>query len=265
MLRLAITSLTLGLFSFMTPDAGSAVAVEKIVPASASVSSLSFAQKQLAFDAHVADLYKQAGLEKAGLAFDVFNKAYVGHRNFKQQGKLNKKKELLTVIDFTKTSNHKRLWIVDLNAGKLVYHSLVAHGKNTGEVKAVNFSNELNSNMSSMGFYITDETYFGKHGLSLRLNGMDGKFNSNARSRAIVMHGADYVSDDFLKQYGRLGRSLGCPAIPREISKEVVELIKDNTTMYIHSADKTYASDHLNSVKAVEAFAMEASLFSDNA
>src|SRR5690606_932140 len=108
----------------------------------------------------------------------------------------------------------------DLKSKKVLFNTLVAHGRNTGQATADKFSNLPNSNMSSLGFYLTDETYFGKHGLSLKLDGMDNGHNDKARERAIVMHGADYVSDSFVKQHGRLGRSLGCPALPQEISKE---------------------------------------------
>jgi hypothetical protein len=222
-----------------------------------SVERLSLAEKKLAFDQHVAQVYQQAGLQKAGLSLPVFKKAYTGYQNFRAQGLLSAEKQLLTVVDFTKPSDQKRMWIVDLAQNKVLFHNLVAHGRNTGNVKAEKFSNELNSNMSSMGFYVTDKTYYGKHGLSLRLSGMDEAYNSKAMERAIVLHGADYVSDDFIKQYGRLGRSLGCPAVPRAISGDVIELIKDNTTLYIHSADKTYTSAFLNTERAIESFAQQ--------
>lgn len=218
---------------------------------------LSLAEKKLAFDQHVEQVYQQADLKKAGLSLAVFKRAYTGYQNFRNQGILSPEKQVLTVVDFTKPSSQKRMWIVDLAQNKVLYHNLVAHGRNTGNVIAEKFSNTLNSNMSSMGFYVTDKTYYGKHGLSLRLSGMDDAYNSKAMERAIVLHGADYVSDDFIRQYGRLGRSLGCPAVPRAISGDVINLIKDNTTLYIHSADKTYTSSYLNTERAIEAFARQ--------
>ncbi|WP_224744074.1 murein L,D-transpeptidase catalytic domain family protein [Pontibacter aquaedesilientis] len=224
---------------------------------SSSLALLSFAEKKEAYQEHVQGVYQKAGLKNAGLSFSVFERAYTGYQNFRQQGVASADKPVMTVVDFTKPSNVKRMWIIDIKSGKVLYNTLVAHGRNTGNVKAEMFSNEPNSNMSSMGFYVTDHTYYGKHGLSLRLSGKDEKYNSNAMERAIVLHGADYVSDAFVKQYGRLGRSLGCPAVPREISGDVIDLIKDNTVLYIHTADKKYTSAYLNAELAVEAFALE--------
>jgi hypothetical protein len=267
MIKAVITSLTLSLLIIATPggahnDATSASAratTETMLTAN-SLSMLSFAEKKMAFEEHVQELYDKADLKKSGLSYSVFERAYMGYHNFRQQKLAATDKTVMTVVDFTKPSNQKRMWIIDLGSRKVLFNTLVAHGRNTGSVQAEKFSNEPNSNMSSMGFYITDKTYFGKHGLSLRLSGMDEKYNSKAMERAIVLHGADYVSEDFVKQYGRLGRSLGCPSVPREISGEVIELIKDNTVLYIHSGDKQYTSDFLNSAKAVESYAMESGL-----
>ncbi|GAB3196036.1 hypothetical protein ABID22_001699 [Pontibacter aydingkolensis] len=260
MLRIVLTSLTLGLLSFTTP--ASITLEESTAPlstlnpsASGNGSSLSYHEKELVFDAHVQEVYQQAGLKSKGLDFGVFRNAYVGFQNFKNQNLTASSKSILTVIDFTKTSNQKRMWIIDLQAKKVLINTLVAHGRNTGNVTADKFSNQPNSYMSSVGFYLTDATYYGKHGLSLRLSGMDDKYNSNAMERAIVVHGADYATDAFIKQHGRLGRSLGCPAVPREISKEVIEAIKDKTVMYIHGNEKNYTSDFLNQTNAVNAFA----------
>lgn len=264
MIRAVLTSLTLALLSFTNPGApaaGSARATIPALKASAHTSAhktaaVTFAEKQVAFNDYTLEVYNNADLKKAGLSFIVFQKAFVGFHNFKKQHLISPAKSILTVIDFAKPSREKRLWIIDLQSEKLLFNTLVAHGRNTGDDKALKFSNQPNSFMSSIGFYLTDNTYFGKHGLSLRLNGMDGKYNSNARERAIVMHGADYVSAAFVKQYGRLGRSLGCPAVPEEVSGEVINAIKDNTCLYINGADANYTSNFLNATSAVEAFAM---------
>lgn len=264
MLRVTLTSLAVGLFSFTSPAFNSNEAAPKPVPAADKIATvatgtmLTFAEKQAAFEDHLLDIYNEANLESKGLALDVFRKAAVGYQNFKQKGLVSPSKSVLTVIDFTKSSREKRLWIIDLKSKKLLFNTLVAHGRNTGQDKAVKFSNTPNSYMSSLGFYLTDATYFGKHGLSLRLTGKDAAFNSNAMARAIVVHGADYATAAFVKQNGRLGRSLGCPAIPQEVSKEIIMAIKNNTVMYIHGNDKNYKSDYLNTTLAVEAFAMEA-------
>ncbi|WP_241739033.1 murein L,D-transpeptidase catalytic domain family protein [Pontibacter beigongshangensis] len=231
--------------------------LEVNAPLASASAAISFTEKQMLFDDYVLGVYEDAKLKKAGLSLEVFKKAIIGYQNFKQHNMLAPAKSIITVIDFTKTSRDKRLWIIDLKSKKVLFNTLVAHGRNSGEDKAVEFSNEFNSYKSSMGFYITNKTYFGKHGLSLRLTGMDENYNSNAMERAIVMHGADYVSDSFIKQYGRLGRSLGCPALPTAVTKEVVELIKDNTCLYIHTADKTYASNYLDPTVAVEMYALE--------
>lgn len=155
----------------------------------------------------------------------------------------NIKKEILTVIDFSLPSTKKRLWIIDLKAKKILFNDYVAHGRNSGDNEVVAFSNRTGSYMSSIGFYLTAETYQGKHGLSLRLEGMDKGYNSNARSRAIVIHGADYVSQDFIRQYGRLGRSLGCPSVSMDIHEEVIETIKEGSALFIYYPDTDFLKE----------------------
>jgi hypothetical protein len=123
---------------------------------------------------------------------------------------------------------------------KIIIHSLVAHGKNSGLEYATQFSNQPQSYQSSLGFYKTGGTYQGKHGLSLYLDGLENDINSNARERLIVMHGADYVSEDFIKNYGRLGRSFGCPALPYEISGDVIESLKNGACLFIYHPNTTY-------------------------
>ncbi len=258
MLRTAILLLTLSLLSFRTPVSPT-IAGENLSAKAhlTALSGMTFEQKQLAFTEHVTQIYQELSLKNQGLALPVFQKAFVGLLNLKEQGLVPASKSILTVVDFTKSSNKKRMWVIDLASKKVLMNTLVAHGRNTGNVKAEKFSNTPNSFMSSMGFYVTSHTYYGKHGLSLRLKGMDEGFNSNAMERAIVVHGADYATDDFIKQYGRLGRSLGCPAVPTEISKELIETIKDETVLYVHSNDASYTSDYLNMKPVVENFATE--------
>lgn len=271
MLRFVLTSVTLCLLSFVHTGAVSssnttlpALENKTTVTDPKTSTALTFEEKLQAFEVYSEDIYDAADLKGAGLSYEVFHKAFIGHQNLKSKGLASKKKSIITVIDFTKSSKHKRLWVIDLNAKKILKNTLVAHGKNSGEEKALKFSNVHNSYMSSMGFYVTDKTYYGKHGLSLKLSGVDKAFNSNAMTRAIVMHGADYVSEEFIKQYGRLGRSLGCPAIPQAVTKEIIGLVKDNTCLYIHTADKKYNSDYLNQAQAVESFALEMPLLATN-
>ena len=170
---------------------------------------------------------------------EVFNIAFKGYKALKTEpGTL--KKDIITVIDFSLPSTKKRLWIIDLNTKTVLFNDYVAHGRNSGDDMAVSFSNDSGSNMSSIGFYLTGETYNGKHGLSLRLEGMEGEFNSNARNRAIVMHGADYVSADFIEKYGRLGRSLGCPSVSMDIHEQVINTIKEGTALFIYYPDPVF-------------------------
>jgi hypothetical protein len=151
--------------------------------------------------------------------------------------------EVITIIDFSLQSDRERLWVLDLNQGKVLFHCLVSHGRNSGELKAEYFSNTPGSNESSPGFFVTGETYIGKHGLSLVLDGLEKGINDKARERAIVIHGADYVSDDFVRSHGRLGRSLGCPAIPVELSDDIIKTIKGGSCLFIYAPGPGYTSN----------------------
>ncbi|HZK08404.1 MAG TPA: murein L,D-transpeptidase catalytic domain family protein [Bacteroidales bacterium] len=185
------------------------------------------------------ELYEEIGsINQNYPSYDVFALAIKGFNNLKATQKI--KKSILTVIDFSKSSNEKRLWVIDLKTRKVLFNDYVAHGRNSGDEFAKTFSDIPSSYMSSIGFYVTDITYQGKHGLSLRLDGVDGNFNKNARERAIVMHGADYVSPDFINKYGRLGRSFGCPSVSMEIYKDVIETICDGSLLFIYYPDKKY-------------------------
>lgn len=198
------------------------------------------------FKSNLLELYKQCGLD-GKLSFDAFRAALTGYLNLGYQDDL-KNKSIVSIVDFTLPSTKKRLFVIDLAARKLLFNTYTSHGKNSGENIAVNFSNRPESHQSSMGFYVTAETYHGKHGYSLRLEGKDASFNDNARSRAIVVHGAAYVSENFIKQYGRLGRSQGCPALPQELSKEIIDVIKDGSLLFLYHNSEQYLtkSKHLN-------------------
>lgn len=154
-----------------------------------------------------------------------------------QEKDLVKVDTILTIIDFSKPSTDKRLYILDLKNQQVIKNTWVAHGKRSGVDIAEDFSNNRHSNKSSLGVFITSETYMGKHGYSLRLDGMNEGLNDNARKRAIVIHGADYVSERFIKNYGRLGRSFGCPAVPLDESKEIINLIKEGSFLFIYHPD----------------------------
>ena len=130
---------------------------------------------------------------------------------------------------------------MDLENGKLLFNTLVAHGRNSGKLYATRFSNRFSSFESSLGFYVTGDTYYGSNGYSLRLLGMEQGFNSNALSRGIVIHSADYVNEEYSKSCGRLGRSEGCPAIPSDVHRSVIETIKNGSCFFVYGKDKRYA------------------------
>lgn len=174
------------------------------------------------------------------LSYDVFYKAYIGYLNLKQAGKLNTDKEILTICDMSLSSVQSRMWIIDLKNKKLLCNTFVAHGRKSGDDRANHFSNRTGSRMTSLGFYVTADTYEGEHGLSLHLQGMDSRFNDAAFKRGIVVHGASYVSNQHIAQNSFLGRSWGCPAVPDHLSKQIIETIKDNTCLFIYYPDKNY-------------------------
>jgi hypothetical protein len=204
------------------------------------------------------DLYTSLGAEQQGLRFEVFEKALTGYLNLKQAGRLSEHQQRLTVVDFDLPSTEKRLWVLDLTEHKVLFHTLVAHGHNSGENEATSFSNTDQSNMSSLGFYVTGQEYQGKHGRSLRLQGLDEGFNTNAASRSVVMHGADYVSEAFIKQNGRLGRSLGCPALPLDQYAQIIDAVHGGSCLFLNKSNAGYASKYLNQEAALAALAAEA-------
>jgi len=202
---------------------------------------------RLQFEDSLVHLYNAMNLSDYDLAFDAFRYGMIGYGTLQQQGKLSDKK-LLTIIDFTKPSTEKRFYILDLSSLRVTYHTYVSHGKNSGENKATTFSNVLHSNQSSMGFFATAETYIGGKGFSLKLDGLEKGYNDNARERAVVIHEAEYVSESWIKKYGRLGRSQGCPALPKGLSKEIIQTIKNNTLIFAYYNDTAYlqSSQYLN-------------------
>jgi hypothetical protein len=193
------------------------------------------------FEKNVLDIYTKCNL-KDELEFTVFNRAMIGYNSISLTNK-----KVITIIDFSKPSTEKRLFIIDVENRKLLYQTLVAHGKNSGVNIASQFSNRSGSLKSSLGFFRTAETYNGKHGYSLRLDGMEKGVNDNARKRAIVIHGAKYVNDEFINKYNRLGRSWGCPAISDQLSKEIIELIKDGSCLYIYANNIDYKENSIDS------------------
>ena len=209
---------------------------------------------QKRFFAYVDELYQNCGLE-GKLSKDAFRYAMIGYFNLKD-GNYLKNPDILSIADYSLPSTEKRFFVLDLKKETLLYNSLVAHGRNTGLKYARRFSNIPESKKSSLGFTVTGETYYGKHGLSLRLRGTEKGFNSNALQRYIVIHGAEYVSEDFIDRFGRLGRSWGCPALPEEISNRVIRNIEDGTCFFSYYQDEKYlnSSDFLDLSTALNEF-----------
>jgi len=194
------------------------------------------------------ELYSELNLEKTGLDQDIFDSAVKGMNKLSDNGVI-KRKDIITIIDFSQPSTEKRLYVADLKNKKVLFNTFVAHGKNSGELFAKSFSNQNSSLKSSPGFYSTAETYFGGHGYSLRLNGLEKNINDNARSRAIVMHGAPYASNGAIQSLGRLGKSWGCPAVPAELTTPIINAIKDGSCLFIYTPENSYqqSSTILNS------------------
>lgn len=188
-----------------------------------------------------AALYDSLHLGVSGLSKQAFDYAVTGYNYLLSQGKI-KNDGVLSIVDFSLPSSAKRLFVIDLKNYAVLFNTYVSHGRNSGKAIANEFSNAANSFKSSLGFYVTSGTYKGKHGYSLRLEGEEQGINDNALSRGIVMHCAPYVSEDFIKRQGYIGRSQGCPAIPSTIYKPIIEKIKDGSCLFMYSPDKFYMS-----------------------
>ncbi|WMJ74020.1 murein L,D-transpeptidase catalytic domain family protein [Cytophagaceae bacterium ABcell3] len=218
-----------------------------------AVDKVKGSQERENYEQHLEEIYKAAALDSTGLSFEVFRKGVTGYYNMLENQVLQNQ-SIVTIIDYTKPSTEKRLWIIDLDKREIVEHTLVAHGKNTGDNVALNFSNAPGSHMSSQGFFVTKNIYQGKHGKSLRIEGLDENFNNNALSRAIVIHGASYVCDDFVSQNGRLGRSHGCPAVPVDKTNTIIDLVHGGSCVFINSGSPDYYSDFLNENAAIKIY-----------
>lgn len=209
----------------------------------ANVSSISY-KKEIGPEGaeHVSSAYTlYHNLCNAGIDIqeDVFRFAIKGFSTLSAAGKLNAD-SILTIIDFSRSSREKRMFVIDLKEKKLLFNTVVAHGRNTGEEYARSFSNKLNSHQSSLGFYVTRSTYNGSNGYSLELDGMEKGVNDNALSRAIVMHGAEYANESIIKIKGYLGRSFGCTALPTSVNKKVIDKIKEGSCLFIYYPDMEY-------------------------
>jgi hypothetical protein len=185
------------------------------------------------------NIYESLQLQRMGLNRQVFNYALKGFNYMSRMGLL-KNDRILSIVDYSKPSSEKRLYIIDLQKVQVLYKTYVSHGAKSGKEFAHQFSNSISSNKSSLGFYETEKTYIGKNGYSLQLNGLEKGINDHANEQAIVIHGAPYVSESFIKMKGLLGRSWGCPAIPENVSKPIIDKIKNGTCLFIYANDKRY-------------------------
>jgi len=201
------------------------------------------------------NVYQEAHLKNYGLSFEVFEKGLRGYLNV-QATDARADKAILAIADFDQNSTAKRLYLIDLKNDSLLLNSWVAHGQASGDDIASRFSNLEDSYSSSIGFFLTAEEYSGVHGRSLKLDGLDTGFNDQARNRAIVIHGAPYVSKSSIQALGRLGRSQGCPAVASELSDQVITTLGAGSVLFINRSENNYTSSHLT-----EASAELASLF----
>jgi len=186
------------------------------------------------------DTYSLVSLADTGLTRNVFDLAIKGLKKLDTNGQLHNP-NIVTIADYSQSSNKKRLYVIDLKNKKLLFNTYVAHGRNTGGEYANSFSNVEGSLKSSLGFYITEHPIMGSHtGYALMIAGIEKGINDNASKRAIIIHAADYATENFIKKYGRLGRSLGCPALPPDMNKPIIETIKDGTCLFIYNPSDSY-------------------------
>ncbi|WP_029035241.1 murein L,D-transpeptidase catalytic domain family protein [Salinimicrobium terrae] len=192
-------------------------------------------------------LYEEFASVNADMPSQIsFTYALTGYKKLKGENKIEN--ELLTIVDFSLPSTEKRMWILNMENNTILYHTYVSHGQNTGGNMATEFSNTPNSLQSSLGFYVTAETYYGRNGLSLFIDGQEKEFNSKARERYVVIHGADYAKEESIKRLGRLGRSYGCPAVPSEVAIDLINTIKGKSALFIYHTNSEYIakSSYLN-------------------
>jgi hypothetical protein len=215
------------------PEPVPAAATEFSVAKAAKAAELRIVMYQAAL------IYARMDLEDQGLNQKAFEYAWRGYHNMLKKG-LIRKKSVLSICDFSQSSRTRRMYVIDVEHKKLLYRTYVAHGQNSGDEFATTFSNDEDSYKSSLGFYVTQRTYIGRNGLSLRLSGVDPGYNDMAFKRRIVLHGSTYVSDKYMQAYGTLGTSLGCPAIPSSVSGKIIRIVKDGSCLFIYHPTQQY-------------------------
>jgi hypothetical protein len=187
-------------------------------------------------------MYNYMELENSDLNEQAFEYAWRGYHNLLKKG-LIRKKNVLTICDFSQPSYSKRLYVIDVRHKKLLYQTYVAHGQNSGGDYATSFSNDPESFKSSLGFYLTKKTYRGRNGLSLRISGIDTGYNDMASKRNIVLHGSNYVNPQYMSDFGTIGTSLGCPAIPTGVSKHIIRAVKNGSCLFIYHPTQKYLEE----------------------
>lgn len=184
-------------------------------------------------------LEKYLSLNEPSLKPEAFRIGLIGFEALRSKGLISND-SLLTIIDFSLPSSRDRFFVINLLSNRLVYKTLVAHGRNSGDLYANRFSNSMQSHESALGFFITGKSYQGGQGYSLQLEGVDTGYNDRTRVRGIVIHAADYATHEYVTRYGRLGRSFGCPALPPELSRPIINLIRDGSVLFSYYPDPAY-------------------------
>jgi hypothetical protein len=238
-----LTNSNLKNFKYSSPEMNVATA-EKVAATDNKLSENASAAAKKAFEVKMVieqalTLYDSMKLEKSGLNQKAFEYAWRGYHNLLKTGQL-KKSYVLTVCDFTQSSSSKRMYVIDVAHKKLLFNTYVSHGMNSGVEYATTFSNRANSFKSSLGFFVTTKTYVGKNGLSLKVKGLEKGYNDQAAKRHIVLHGSDYISPEYLKDNGEMGRSLGCAAIPNTMSPKIIKTIKNGSCLFIYHPTTKY-------------------------
>ncbi|HEX3769159.1 MAG TPA: murein L,D-transpeptidase catalytic domain family protein [Puia sp.] len=230
-------------FKYTSPEINAAAA-EKMIAVDKVSDFKSNAEVKKAFEVKMViqqalSLYDSMKLGNSGLNQKAFEYAWRGYHNLMKQGML-KKSSVLTVCDFTQSSSSKRLYVIDVSHKKLLFNTYVSHGMNSGIEYATTFSNKANSFKSCLGFFVTSKTYVGRNGLSLKVQGLEKGYNDLAAKRHIVLHGSDYITPEYLKDNGEMGRSLGCAAIPNVMSPKVIKTIKNGSCLFIYYPTTKY-------------------------
>jgi len=210
-------------------------------------------KKIMAFDSFTESFYDC--LNEPTLNINVFKMALKGYYSLKEDGKLSNE-NYLSVIDFTKPSNEDRFYLIDIEKKTVIFRSVIAHGRNSGGLYANKFSNESESRMTSLGFYVTGAIYNGKYDYSMKIHGLEYS-NNNAFKRGVVVHSADYATYEFLEKNGNvLGRSYGCPALPHDNYQTIVDIIHGGSCFFIYGKDKSYErkSSYLKTTSFIESF-----------